>query len=89
MANRILIKRSLPILHKNRFQARKSGFLAIKKVKNFYFCFKFATKPFEGSNQFYFNPQVGGGYPMDSAGFAGYFVFAAPGNTMQTLGWDT
>ena len=51
--------------------------------------FTFATKPFEGSNQFYFNPQVGGGYPMDSAGFAGYFTFAAPGNTMQTLGWDT
>ena len=51
--------------------------------------FTFATKPFEGSNQFYFNPQVGGGYPMDSAGFAGYFVFAASGNMMSTLGWDT
>lgn len=51
--------------------------------------FTFATKPFEGSNQFYFNPQVSSGYPMDSAGFAGYFTFAAPGNTMQTLGWDT
>ena len=51
--------------------------------------FTFATKPFEGSKQFYFNPQVSSGYPMDSAGFAGYFTFAAPGNTMQTLGWDT
>ena len=51
--------------------------------------FTFATKPFAGSNQFYFNPQVSAGYPVDSAGFAGYFVFAAPSNMMSTLGWDT
>ena len=46
------------------------------------------SEPVKIKKSFYIAPEVSSSYPLDSRGFAGYYEFAAAGNSTSSLGYD-